>query len=160
MALLVELLTQRLDPSSYQRAFMQAHVGHSGAIVSFTGLVRDALGEVAINSLHLDYHPVITRACIEDFAAQSIAHWALNGVSVIHRVGTVNALDPIVFVATAAPHRRAAFEAVDYLMDRLKQDTPLWKRERTDHGCHWVEPSKADRISGARWGALSAAPER
>lgn len=159
MPLLIELSTQHLEPSSYHRAFLQAHVGHSGAIVSFTGLVRDALGEVAVTSLHLDHHPVITRACIEDFAVQAISRWALDGVWVVHRVGRVNAPDPIVFVATAAPHRRAAFEAADYLMDRLKQDTPFWKRESTVRGCHWVEPSEADRISGARWSALAAASD-
>jgi molybdopterin synthase catalytic subunit len=57
----------------------------------------------------------------------------------------------IVFAAAAARHRRDAFEAADYLMDRLKTDAVFWKREDGVDGSHWIEPTEADRADRARW---------
>ena len=75
----------------------------------------------------------------------------MAAVRVVHRCGAIAPGEAIVFVAAAAVHRRAAFEAVDYLMDRLKTDALFWKREDGVDGPRWIEPTGGDRADRARW---------
>src|SRR5947208_1691913 len=118
------LVTDReLDPAGLLGMF-SAEQASAGAIVSFVGQVRG--GDV--QALELDYHPSFTRKVVERIAADARARFAIKDCAVVHRHGRLLPGDPIVFVAAAAEHRRAAFDAVDYLMDRLKMEAPFWKR--------------------------------
>jgi len=111
-----------------------------GAIVTFTGLVRD-------HALHLEHYPAMTLAQLHKIAATAEARWPLLGVTIIHRHGDLAPADPIVLVAVAAAHRAPAFEAAAFLMDWLKTQAPFWKRDA--HG--WVEARAADNTAAARW---------
>jgi molybdopterin synthase catalytic subunit len=125
--------------------------GGAGAVASFTGLCRPASKTgSAIESLFLDHHPRLTEQSLHDIAA-SAGRFGVEAVRLVHRCGAIAPGEAIVFVAAAAPHRRAAFEAVDYLMDRLKTDALFWKREDGVDGSHWIEPTEADRADRARW---------
>jgi molybdopterin synthase catalytic subunit len=75
----------------------------------------------------------------------------VQDVLVVHRYGPIEPGEAIVFVATAAEHRRAAFEAADYLMDRLKTEAPFWKKERGPDGERWIEARAVDHEDAARW---------
>ena len=123
--------------------------GGAGGIVSFTGIVRAGEGEV--DALELDHYPEFTERAIEAIAADARDRFALTALTMIHRYGRLAAGEPIVFVAAAAHHRRAAFDAVDYLMDRLKTEAPFWKREHGSHGARWIEARDADHEDRARW---------
>jgi molybdopterin synthase catalytic subunit len=123
----------------------------AGAIASFTGLARPtAKGGAPIHRLFLDHHSRLTRRSLDEIAA-SADHFGVSAVRIVHRCGEIAPGEAIVFVAAAAAHRRAAFEAVDYLMDRLKTDALFWKREDGVDGSHWIEPTGADRADRARW---------
>jgi molybdopterin synthase catalytic subunit len=123
----------------------------AGAIASFTGLARPTTKEGArIQRLFLDHHSRLTLRSLDEIAA-SAARFGVTAVRVVHRCGAIAPGEAIVFVSAAAPHRRAAFEAVDYLMDRLKTDALFWKREDGVDGSHWIEPTEADRADRARW---------
>lgn len=123
----------------------------AGAIASFTGLCRPTTKQGApINRLFLDHHPRLTERSLQDIAA-SAAHFGVSAVRIVHRCGAIRPGEAIVFVAAAAAHRRAAFDAVDYLMDRLKTDALLWKREDGVDGSRWIEPTEGDRADRARW---------
>ena len=123
----------------------------AGAIASFTGLARPATKEGApIHRLFLDHHSRLTRRSLDEIAA-SAERFGVSAVRIVHRCGEIAPGEAIVFVAAAAAHRRAAFEAVDYLMDRLKTDALFWKREDGVDGSHWIEPTEADRADRARW---------
>ena len=125
----------------------------AGAIVSFTGLCRPASKDGApIERLFLDHHPRLTEQSLEEIAA-SAERFGASAVRIVHRCGAIAPGEAIVFVAAAAPHRRAAFEAVDYLMDRLKTDALFRKREDGVDGAAWIEPTEADRADRARWSA-------
>lgn len=114
---------QRLD------ALAPSHA--AGAVVSFTGYVRDHnLGE-AVSTLYLEHYPGMTERALAALEIDAYARWPLLAVDIIHRVGELTLGDVIVFVAVASAHRQAAFEAASYLMDQLKTHIPLWKRE-----CH------------------------
>jgi molybdopterin synthase catalytic subunit len=121
-------------------------------VVSFVGLARplDREGR-AVTGLFLDSCPGMTEASLEAIAGDALARFAVSAVRVVHRCGEIAPGEPIVFAAAAAPHRRPAFEAADYLMDRLKTDAVFWKREDGLDGSQWIEPSSADRQDRARW---------
>lgn len=123
----------------------------AGAVVSFTGLARGETGDGAtVNGLYLDHHPRLTEKSLRDIAA-SAARFGVDAVRIVHRCGAIGPSEAIVFVAASARHRRAAFEAVDCLMDALKTDAVFWKREDGVDGARWIEPTEADRADRARW---------
>jgi len=110
-----------------------------GAVVSFTGLVR---GDDALVSLTLEHYPAMTERALSAIAAEAKARWPLTGGIVIHRVGRLLPGDPIVLVAVASAHRAAAFAACRHLIERLKADLPVWKRERyADGSAQWLKGS-------------------
>ena len=92
-----------------------------------------------------------SRCPARSIADAAQARFTLAALTIVHRVGVVAAGEPIVFVAAAAAHRRPAFDAVDYVMDRLKTDAPLWKCETRSDGDHWIEARPGDHRDRARW---------
>jgi molybdopterin synthase catalytic subunit len=136
-----------IDPPALLADFTRA-AGGAGAIVSFSGFVRTDGG---VTGLWLDHHERLTLAAIEDVAGFARERFGLADIAVVHRVGSVAAREPILFVAAAASHRRAAFDAVDFVMDRLKTAVPLWKCERRGQDRKWVEARPQDHADAARW---------
>ncbi len=132
-------------------ADFSAQAGGAGAIVSFTGLVRPENDGAAVSGLELDHHPRLTLRALAGIEADAVARFALTGVFIVHRHGALAPGEAIVFAAAAAAHRRAAFEAVDYVMDRLKTEAPFWKLERRDDGAHWLEARESDHDDRRRW---------
>ncbi len=125
--------------------------GAAGAVASFVGLVRDRHDESAVTGLTLEHYPGMTEQSIGAIVDQAEARWPLLDVVVIHRVGALSPLDQIVFVQVASRHRAAAFGACEFLMDYLKTEAVLWKRER--HGAHerWIESTAEDEARRAQW---------
>lgn len=123
----------------------------AGAVVSFTGLARGETRDGAkVDGLYLDHHPRLTERSLRDIAA-SAARFDVAAVRIVHRCGAIAPGEAIVFVAAAGRHRRAAFDAVDCLMDQLKTDAVFWKREDGVDGARWIEPTEGDRADRARW---------
>lgn len=139
-----------IDAAQELAAFEAAAIG-AGAIVSFSGLVRDTSSKGAVKSLHLQAYEPMTSRAIKAAADQANARWPLLGLCIHHRIGDIASGETIVFVAAASAHRRAAFEAADFLMDYLKTDAVFWKKEITDQGDIWIEPRADDYADSARW---------
>lgn len=123
----------------------------AGAIVTFSGLVRPLSSEGDVKTLHLQAYSPMTENGIRNAVDNARQRWPLTAAHVIHRTGDMAPGDAIVFVATAAPHRRAAFEAADFLMDYLKTDAIFWKKEVTASETRWIEPRAEDYHDRARW---------
>ena len=121
----------------------------TGAVVSFTGLARASEG--AVTTLELEAYPGFTDAEIERIAEAARTRFALQDLLIVHRIGKIAPGEAIVFVVTAASHRREAFEAADHLMDYLKSRAPFWKREHGPDGARWIEPTDRDVADAARW---------
>ena len=132
-------------------ADFSARAAGAGAIASFTGLVRGENDGAAVTGLELEHHPRLTQQAIAGIGADAVARFALADVAIVHRYGALAPGEAIVFVAAAAPHRRAAFDAVDYVMDRLKTEAPFWKREQRNDGAHWLEARDSDHADRRRW---------
>lgn len=120
-----------------------------GAVVSFTGVVRDTKGD--LHEMLIEHYPGMTESAIAKIADEAVQRWALADVLVIHRYGPLKPGEPIMMVATASAHRAAAFEAADFLMDYLKSRAPFWKKEVTAQGAAWVAAKDADEDALKRW---------
>ena len=152
MSVVALLEPQALDPQLELAELTEAARG-DGAIVTFVGLARpESQAGDAVDAVVLDHHPTLTRQSLEDIAVACAERVDVSHVRVVHRCGTVPAGEPIVFAGASSIHRRAAFDAADYLMDRLKTEAVFWKREVGDGGSQWVQPSEADHADRDRWG--------
>jgi len=118
-----------------------------GAVVSFTGLVREVAGG---EGLELEHYPGMTEAALGRIVDEAEARWPLSAIRVIHRHGPLAPGDRIVLVLTASRHREAAFEAAAFVMDYLKTKAPFWKKEGGPGGA-WVDAREADDAAAARW---------
>ena len=152
MSSVVRLADAPFDPADELRAFTADAEG-IGAVVSFTGMARGTAHDGSpVAALVLETYRAVTLHSMEAIAAAAHERFAIVRSLVIHRAGRILPGEPIVFVATASSHRRAAFEAADYLMDRLKTEAVFWKREDgPDGGGRWIEPTAADAQALARW---------
>ena len=123
----------------------------SGAVVTFTGLCRDEGGR--LKALELEHYPGMAEDEIARVADVALARWPLMGLTAIHRYSLINPGDDIVLVIATSAHRRAAFEAADFMMDYLKTRAPFWKREHLLDGTvgGWVEAKAEDDQAAARW---------
>lgn len=122
-----------------------------GAVVTFTGKVRNHnLGE-HVSALTLEHYPGMTEKALAEIVEQARARWPLERVSVIHRIGELFPGDEIVFVGVSAAHRGAAFASAEFIMDYLKTRAPFWKREATPEGDRWVEARDSDQQAAGRW---------
>lgn len=120
-----------------------------GAIVTFTGTVRDHDG--AVEEMTLEHYPGMTERELSRIEAEAQARWPLQASLVVHRYGRLKPGDNIVLVVTASEHRDAAFDAAKFLMDYLKNSAPFWKRESGPGGSRWVEAEANDADAAARW---------
>ena len=146
----IELAESDFDADMAAADFRKG-VETAGAIVTFLGQVSAEDEANPVRALYLDHMPKATLASIERIADKAEARWPLLKASIIHRVGEVATGKPIVFIACAARHRRDAFEAADYLMDFLKSDVLLWKKESRAEGESWIEPRDQDYDDKGRW---------
>jgi molybdopterin synthase catalytic subunit len=144
----VRLTTEPFDPAVEIGRFCEGRT-ESGAVASFIGIARGQGG--AATALELEAYPGFTEQEIGKFMEQAQARFGLHDAVVTHRHGKIAPGEAIVLVATAAPHRREAFEACDYLMDYLKSRAPFWKKEHGPGGARWVEPTARDLADIARW---------
>jgi len=123
-----------------------------GAIVTFTGRVRDDDKGRPISSMTLEHYPGMTETELSRIEAEASARWPLQASLIIHRTGKLSPGDNIVLVVTASAHRQAAFEAAGFLMDYLKTRAPFWKKETSPSGeSSWVEARENDETAATRW---------
>ena len=121
-----------------------------GAVVTFTGIVRD-LGEGDLHRMEIEHYPGMTEKALEKIAKEALSRWNLGDILIIHRHGILQADDMIMMVATSSRHRVDAFQAAEFLMDFLKSRAPFWKKEVSDDGADWVAARDGDEDALKRW---------
>ena len=145
---MIRLTFDPFDPGAELTEFCRGR-SETGAVATFTGIARAEAG--ATVALELEAYPGFTEAEIDKIALAAKARFGLDDLAILHRVGKIAPGEPVVFVATGSRHRRAAFEACDYLMDYLKSRAPFWKKEHGPDGERWIEPRGQDHADIARW---------
>jgi molybdopterin synthase catalytic subunit len=123
-----------------------------GAVVSFVGQVRDMNDGDAITQLTLEHYPGMTEKALQNIVEQAKTRWDITDVLIIHRIGSLNIHDQIVFVAVSSAHRGEAFKACEFVMDYLKTEAPFWKKEVLQSGeSRWVDARNTDDDAKQRW---------
>ncbi|MBF9032782.1 molybdenum cofactor biosynthesis protein MoaE [Rhodobacterales bacterium HKCCE2091] len=127
-----------------------AEAGGAGAVVSFSGLVRDiASGD--LEAMEIEHYPGMTEKALTAIRDEAMARFSLTAAMILHRHGRMAPGEPIMMVATAAPHRADAFAAAEFLMDYLKSRAPFWKKEIAASGTGWVAAKDEDEAALDRW---------
>ncbi|MBR9652102.1 molybdenum cofactor biosynthesis protein MoaE [Thalassovita aquimarina] len=147
--MIIRVQSEPFDLGAETNAFADAQNG-MGAVVTFTGIVRDLPGE-GLDRMEIEHYPGMTEKALEKIAQQASERWDLGDVLIIHRYGNLKADDRIMMVATSSRHRVHAFEAAEFLMDYLKSRAPFWKKEFTASGAEWVAAKDADEAALDRW---------
>lgn len=122
-----------------------------GAVVTFTGKVRDMSSGGAISTMTLEHYPGMTEKMLADIEGEAKRRWPLQASLIIHRFGPLMPGDNIVLVVTASAHRQAAFDAASFLMDWLKTKAPFWKKEQASGGGQWVAAKDCDEEAARKW---------
>ncbi|WP_448214140.1 molybdopterin synthase catalytic subunit MoaE [Colwellia sp. MEBiC06753] len=122
-----------------------------GAVVTFSGRVRERNDNCLVTGLFLEHYPAMTEKLLSSIVEQARHNWQLNRISVIHRVGQLQVGDNIVFVGVTSPHRGDAFAAAEFIMDYLKVKAPFWKKETRAEGDIWVDAKTQDQQKAAAW---------
>lgn len=121
-----------------------------GALVTFTGLVRD-MPDGGLQAMELEHYPAMTEKALREIEAEACERWDLSASLIIHRIGRLEPGEQIMMVATGSAHRQDAFEAAEFLMDYLKSRAPFWKKEHTAGGADWVDARESDEDALSRW---------
>lgn len=145
---MIRVQAMPFDPGGELNRFTADQSG-AGAVVSFTGVVRDDAG--ALQAMEIEHYAGMTEVSLGKIRAEAMTRWGLSDALIVHRFGRLEAGEVIMMVATAAAHRRAAFEAADYLMDFLKSRAPFWKKEIGQDGADWVAAKSEDEAALDRW---------
>ena len=145
---MIRVQRQPFDMGAEVAAFT-AGAGGAGAVVTFSGLVRDEGGTLA--AMEIEHYPGMTEKALEAIRAQAIERFSLDAAMIIHRFGSLEPGEQIMMVATAARHRGDAFKGAEFLMDFLKSRAPFWKKEFSSDGAAWVAAKEADEDALDRW---------
>jgi molybdopterin synthase catalytic subunit len=148
---MIRLQAEAFDAGAELGDFAAGRGSETGGIASFTGLVRDSGSGPKLLALTLEHYPGMTERQLDKLEAEARNRWELTGALILHRFGRMLPGEPIVLVATASAHRRAALESCEFLIDRLKTKAPFWKLEETEAGANWVAAKASDDDAAERW---------
>lgn len=146
----IKVQTEPFDMAAIQEALRRSSAG-IGAVVTFVGQMRDINEGDAVTTMTLEHYPGMTEKALQAIVDEADDRWDLMGIHVVHRVGPLQPLDPIVLVAVASAHRGEAFQACEFVIDYLKTRAPFWKKEQTPEGERWVEARHSDDQAESRW---------
>lgn len=130
---------------------LRALGSNTGAVVTFSGLVRDLHDGIKVRALTLEHYPGMTEKSLHAIAQEAAGRWPLQGLIIIHRIGELQAAEQIVFVGVSSAHRQAAFSACEFVMDYLKTRAPFWKKCHAADGEYWVDAKHSDDSAAQRW---------
>ena len=125
-----------------------------GAVVSFSGYVREFSKEKQLKYMELEHYPGMTEKALESIVQKAKSHWGIEQTTIIHRVGKLLPKDIIVGVIVSSRHRSNAFKACEFIIDFLKTEAPFWKKEISDKGEVWVSERQEDIIKKTNWNKL------
>ena len=132
-----------------ETAIFQKKLTSAGAVVTFTGIVRNDSG--SLDHMFIEHYPAMTKIALQRIETQTVAKFGLEDSLIIHRYGILTPGETIMMVATAARHRKDAIAGADYLMDYLKSRAPFWKKEISKDQIKWVQAQAIDEAALASW---------
>ena len=131
------IIEEAIDALDHDALRKQLETKECGAIVSFLGMTRGTEGNEKVYALEFDAWQEKLGPVLRDLANQACDSFGTLSVAMAHRTGRVEPQEAIVSIHVASPHRKEAFMACEWLIDELKKQAPLWKREVTSEGSTW-----------------------
>ena len=150
MKLRVLIQAEAIDLDKEHR-LLQDSDGSVGAIATFYGTVRDSNENRRVQSIFIEHYSGMTETNLKNIINEAKERWKISAATIIHRIGKLEVGEGIVFVGTASSHRKDAFQSCDFIMDYLKTNAPLWKKETHDRGEDWVSSKESDQIFARSW---------
>lgn len=147
----VSVQTEDFSLDQEYQTLRKSTPGKTGAICTFTGLVREFGGNKGVSGMFLEHYPGMTEKSLHQIIKQANDRWDIQSCKIIHRVGSLYLDDQIVFVGVSSAHRADAFAACEFIMDYLKTDAPFWKKEINESGANWVEAKESDKARKNKW---------
>jgi molybdopterin synthase catalytic subunit len=133
------------DPIDTAAVADQVRHPNAGAVVLFLGTTRELTGERKTVALDYEAYAEMAEKKLSELEAEARRRWPVIECRIVHRLGRVPTSEASVAIAVSTPHRRDAFEAGQWLIDSLKHDVPIWKREQwADGSTEWVHPGIAE----------------
>ncbi len=151
MDIMVKIQQEDFSIDEEYQILRSHHPLTTGAICTFSGLVREFGDRPEVEGMFLEHYPGMTEQCLEKIIQQAGQRWQIHEARVIHRVGPLLLSEQIVFVGLSSAHRADAFAACEFIMDYLKSDAPFWKKEINKDGAEWVEAKQSDQDRKKRW---------
>lgn len=127
------------EPIGPDALYSEVRADGNGAVVTFSGVVRDHCGQVATDHLVYEAYPGMAERKMAEIGEEVQERWPVCDLAIVHRVGRLEVGEISVLIAVASPHRSEAFEACRYAIDRLKETVPIWKKEVGPDGQFWTE---------------------
>lgn len=124
---------------------------HVGAVVTFSGYVREFSNDNQLQFMELEHYPGMTERALENIEKKARNSWDIDDIRIIHRVGKLLPKDLIVGVVVSSKHRGNAFKACEFIIDFLKTDAPFWKKEINENGSCWVNERQEDITKKSNW---------
>lgn len=131
-----KIVQEQIRPDALHDEVLKAY---DGAVVTFSGVVRDHSGETRTDYLEYDAYVPMAEKMMAEIGSEAAAKWQTKEIAVLHRVGKVEIGEISVLISVASPHRAEAFQACSYVIDQLKERVPIWKKEVGEDGTYWVE---------------------
>lgn len=147
--MIIQIQQEDFDVAEVNRQLLAGR-SDIGAITSFIGLVRD-LPNRQLQKMALEHYPGMTEKSLQRIIEQARQRWQIQDCAIIHRIGELQPADQIVLVSVMSAHRKAAFSACEFIMDYLKTDVPLWKKETDETGEKWVKAKASDVDARNQW---------
>ena len=127
------------NPIDVQALIRRTTTEEDGGVAVFLGTVRRHSQGKNVVWLEYEAYPAMAIQSFQKIGEEVRARWGMEHLSILHRTGRLVVGDIAVVVVAAAPHRKEAFAACQYAIDRLKAISPVWKKELTEDGCVWVD---------------------
>lgn len=147
---MIKIQEEDFDLSKLYSSLRAQAPGKTGAIALFCGLVREFGDQDSVTGIELEHYPGMTEKQLSGIVEQAAKRWPILGHCIVHRVGKLKLDDQIVAVGVSSSHRDAAFAACQFIMDYLKRDATIWKKE-LGQTSDWVEAKQSDLQASERW---------
>jgi len=149
-AVSISIQTQDFNLSD-EVALLEQNNDIDGAVVTFTGRVRNKNEGLKVSGLYLEHYPGMTEKSLEKIINTAQQRWDIGRITVIHRIEQLSIGEQIVFVGVTSMHRKDAFAAAEFIMDYLKVQAPFWKKELTEQGEKWLDAKSTDTNKAQQW---------
>ena len=131
------------EPIDAQELIRAVQTPADGAVCVFYGVVREDSMNKKVHFLEYDAYPEMAEKKMREILDEVAKRWPEQRAAIVHRIGKLEIGEPSVVIAVGSPHRPESFEACRYVIDRVKQEVPIWKKEVFADGEQWVEGKEA-----------------